>query len=138
MQARPLVGVEGGQDGVVVLAGDPPDVAQERRARLGQVHGVEARVGRVATSLDEAALLEPVDERDEPGRRRPQQLRERLLAAAGRLRDGAQQARLGRREVELADPPRERLRAVRPELGEQECRPRHRQSLRVHVENDSA
>ena len=121
-----------------MLAGDPSDVAQERRAGVGQVHGVETPVGGVAASLDETALLEAVDERDEPGRRRPQQLRERLLAAAGRLRDGAQQARLGRREVELADPPREGLRAVRPELGEQEGRAGHRQSLRVHVENDSA
>ena len=42
------------------------------------------------------------------------------------------------RKIELADPTGEGLRAVRPELGEQEGRPRHRQSLRVHVENDSA
>jgi hypothetical protein len=49
------------------------------------VHGVQPPVRRVAPTLHEPALLEAVDQRDQPGGRRPQRLGEGLLPGAAAI-----------------------------------------------------
>ncbi len=100
-ERRALRRAEGREHGVLVMAGGEPDVGQDPRTALGEVDGVKAAVGAIAAALEQTVLLEPVDEGDEPRRRRPELLGEGLLAAPGRLGDRTQQPGLRRRQPDL-------------------------------------
>jgi hypothetical protein len=104
---------EGSADVVLVRGADGPELRlHELPARGGQVEGVVPAVVRVAPSLDEAATFEVVHEQHEPAGRGPQLAGEFLLALPRLPGDQPQEARLGRREVEVGDPLGERRRGV--------------------------
>ena len=70
-------------------------------------------------ALDQAALLELVDDRDHAAGRRPDRLADRLLGAALGGVDHVQDPEQRRLEVGLGDPLGEAPRGVDPDLGEQ-------------------
>lgn len=95
-QRRPVLGVEPGAHRVVVRPRDLADPGQQRVTGRGQVQGVQAPVVGVAPALDQPALVEAVDQGDEPARRRAEQAGQRLLRLPGTGGDRPEQAGLRR------------------------------------------
>lgn len=87
---------------------------------IGEVQRVQAPVVGFAPPFQDPALLEDVDERDEPAWWGAQQPGQGLLGLPRTRRDGAEQPGLRRHEIQLGDPFGELRRGVRPELGKQE------------------
>ena len=71
-------------------------------------------------ALDQAALLELVDDRDHAAGRRPDRLADRLLRLALGGVDHVQDPEQRRMQIDLADPLGEAARGVDPDLREQE------------------
>ncbi len=86
-----------------------------------EVEVLEPAVLGVAAALDQSAFLDGVDEGHEPARRHAEPPGEFLLVLAGGQADRPEQARLGRGEIQLGDPPGEGLRGVLTQLGQQKC-----------------
>jgi hypothetical protein len=63
-----LLLVERGAEGVVVLAGDPADVGEGRRAPLREMKRVRSPIVRILAALYEPLRLQLVHEGDEPAR----------------------------------------------------------------------
>ncbi len=89
-------------------------------------------VGGAAAALDQALLLELVDELDDPARRGPESLGQCLLAQAGALSDDAQHTHLGWRQAEPGEPLGEARRGVRAQLAQEERDP----GRLIHAMND--
>jgi len=121
VQHGALVGREAGGHGVLVRRAEAAEFLHELSAVPGQVERIVPPVGRVPASFDQPAFFESVHEEYEPAGRGSELPGDRLLALAGIPGDEAQQPRLGRGEVKLADALCEPGRGMRPELGEQEC-----------------
>jgi hypothetical protein len=78
-------------------------------------------VGWVPASLDKPTFFESIHQEYEPAGRSSELPGDRLLALARIPGNQAQQPRLGRGEVKLADALGEPVGGMRPELGQQEC-----------------
>ena len=88
--------------------------------RGGGVQRVVAPVAGIAATLDQAALLQAVDQRDQPARRRAEPAGDRLLAQPGFAADQAEQSGLRAGEVERRGPLAEPLGRVGAKLRDQE------------------
>lgn len=118
-----VVGERGAEVGFVLGAG-AGEAGQGCVALLGHVQGVVPAILRVTAPLDDAGALEVVDEGDEPAGVHAELLGDGLLAAAGLHGDGAEQPALWGGKSQRVDPFGEPGGGVRPELGQQERRPR--------------
>lgn len=115
-----LLRVQTGGDVLIVRTGHPPDVTHDRLTGFGEVKRVDTAIIGIATALQQATLLQLVDESHHPAGHEGQMLAERLLAAARCLRDGAQDARQRWSQVKFGHPLAETVGRMRPDLGEQE------------------
>ncbi|HSY23726.1 MAG TPA: hypothetical protein VK841_16475 [Polyangiaceae bacterium] len=122
-QKVPLLLRERRANRVVVCTRHAADLHHRPRAFLGQVNRVDAPVLGVIPPLDEPALLELVEERDEPARHHPQQESERLLADPGVAGDRAQRSSVRGDEIELLEARRKQCGGSRADLRKQKCGP---------------
>jgi hypothetical protein len=95
-----LFGVESDRELVLVLACEAGKLAHQLLPLCGEVEGVQAAVSGVAATLDIPTLLELVDVADHAAGHQAQVGAEGLLAAAGLCRDGTQDARVWRGQLD--------------------------------------
>jgi hypothetical protein len=84
----------------LVLACETTNLAHQLPSLCGQVEGISAAITAVAATLDIPTLLKVVQVADKAARHDAQVGAERLLAAAGICRDGAEDPRVFRAQVE--------------------------------------
>jgi hypothetical protein len=96
----------GGQRGKQVSLGRSPNCCEFRdhgRTGRAEVKQVNAPVAIVATTLDQTARFEVIDQRDHAARRQSKRIRDSLLAAAGMLADGMEHSDVWRDQAERLD-----------------------------------
>ena len=98
-----LLRVERGEVGVGVAPRGLPDLDQAQLALGGQVERVVAAVAGVATTLEEAVLLELVDQRHEAAGQDPELGGDGLLRPTGARGDGPEQAGVRRCQSERGE-----------------------------------
>jgi hypothetical protein len=118
----PLLLVERGEERLPMLARHASDVGERRLAARREMQRIRAAVLRDGAPLQEIALLEVVDERDEARREDAEPLAERALREARREADEAQDAGVLWTEPQRREALREAARRVRAHLRQQECR----------------
>ena len=99
-----FLGGEARTDGFLVRGSDPAQLAHEPTAFSSEMEGVVAAVLRVATTLDQPALLHFVDQVHQPVGGHAEAARDRLLARTGFAAYQPQEPDLGRGQVEGRDP----------------------------------
>jgi hypothetical protein len=124
-----LGGVEAGAELDFVLGRGSHDLAEHAVALAGEVQGADTAVAWDRPPLEEAALLEPVDESHHAARRDLQRLSQRLLGLPFRGGDVSQQHHLPWIEIEARHPLPPEARRVEADLGEQEGGARNAQAL---------
>ncbi|MDX6226916.1 MAG: hypothetical protein QOI76_306 [Frankiales bacterium] len=102
-QTGSLRGAQPGGELLLVLTGQYGQLAHQLITRRRQVKRVLPSISRMTPSFEAAAVLQLVDENDHTAWQQSELLTERLLAAARLDRDGAEDARLGRTEVQHGD-----------------------------------
>jgi hypothetical protein len=103
-----------------MFSGEFADGSQALFACLREMQCVETSVGRVATALDEAVVLETVDKGHQAAGRHPQLCCQLLLRAPRLPRNRPQQPGDRRRRVGLLEPLGEDVGGVGAQLSEQE------------------
>src|SRR6476619_3168699 len=101
---------------LLVLRRDPAPMSEQLSPRGGQIEGADPAVARMRTPLDQAALLELVDDRDHAAGRRPDRLADRLLRLALRGVDDVEDPEQRRMQIDLTDALGEAPRGVGPDL----------------------
>jgi hypothetical protein len=115
-----LGGVQAGAELGFVLGRGSHDLTQRAAALAGEVQGADTAVAGDRPPLEEAALLEPVDESHHAARRDLQRLSQRLLRLPFCRGDVSQQHDLTRIEIEARHPLPPEARRMEADLGEQE------------------
>lgn len=124
-----LTGVEADCELGLVLGRRFHDPAQYTPTLAGEVQGADAAVPGNGPPLEQAALLEPVDERHHTAGRDLQLLCQRLLRLPFGRGDVSQQHYFARIEAEPSHPFPPETRRVEPDLGQQEGGARHAEAL---------
>lgn len=107
---------ERGEQRVLMLARDVPDLIEHLPPLSGQVQSVRASVSRMVAPLDQAPVLELIEELDELARDDGESARERLLALSFGSRDRPQNAGMRRRQADWLQSFGKRRRGVAPDL----------------------
>jgi hypothetical protein len=107
---------------VVVGPSNFRDVSHEPHPLAGQVKGIHAPILGIVTPLEQTALLELVDERDETAGKHPQERRQLLLTYPGLRRDRAKDPGMGWGKLDLGHPLAEAHRRVGADLSQQKGR----------------
>jgi hypothetical protein len=105
------------------------DFAEHAAALAGEVQGADAAVPGNGPPLEQAALLEPIDERNHAAGRDLQRLRQRVLRLPLRRADVSKQHHFARIKAETLHPFPPEARRVEADLGEQERRTGYAQAL---------
>jgi len=79
-----------------MVARQPANRLHRVASLVGEMQGITAPIGRVGAPFEHAALLELVDQHDQPAGQDVQVVREGLLADPARRVDGSQDARVRR------------------------------------------
>jgi ABC-type multidrug transport system ATPase subunit len=124
-----FVGVEAGAELVLVLGRGIHDRAKHAAALAGEVEGADATVSRDRPALEQAVLLEPVDERDHAAGRDLQRSRQRLLGLPFRRTDVSQEHYFARIEAEAGHSFTPQTRRMEADLREQEGGARYAEAL---------
>lgn len=103
----------------LVFAGDLADDPKHFAAFAGEVKGVAAAVVLVAASLDKAAGVKGIEEGDETAGDHPQHGGERLLCDSRARAKDAQDACMGRSEIDGLHPLAESRGGVAADLGKE-------------------
>ena len=109
------------QQRVLVIARQPANGLERFASFVGQMQGIASPIRWVSPSLHHAAFLELVNQDHQPARQDPQVARQSLLANPAGRTHKPQNGRVGRREVEGAQPLCEPRGGMRPELSQKEC-----------------
>jgi hypothetical protein len=112
---------KGGEEGLAVLLRGASDVAKSGVAFLGEVEGIGAAIVGGGAAFEEAAGFEFVDDGDEGAGMNVERVGERLLAEAFGAAEDAEDAGVGRGEVEGGKELGEFAGGVGAELGEEEA-----------------
>jgi hypothetical protein len=91
--------IEGGADGILVLARNATDLLQDITPRPGQVQRVGATVAGAVPTLEDAASLERIEQRDKTAREYTELLAQFLLAQSIGLADHPQDPHLWGRQI---------------------------------------
>jgi hypothetical protein len=105
------------------------DLPEYATSFTGEVQGAYSAVGRNGPPLEQAALLEPVDEGDHAARRDLERLRQRLLGLPLCRRNVSKQHDFARIEVQTSHSFPPEARGVEADLGEQEGGAGHTQAI---------
>jgi hypothetical protein len=103
-------------DRIVVGSRDAADLRHGLLSPVCQSQGIKTPILRVVAPLDETALFELVDVRDEAARHNSQEGRERLLADSRVRSDDAKYSRVSGDEIDLRQAFGETCRGVSPDL----------------------
>lgn len=126
-----LARVEHGEDLFLVLVGDPAGAGEQLARGLGQVNGVGAAVSGMPPAFDQTALLEVVEQADHDLAVDAQRVGELLLGDPFATLEVRQEPEMVRRDAQRCQPRGERLRDVKPELGQQEVGPTGQRPVRA-------
>jgi len=108
-------------EGVVMRSRDAPDLGHRPLAFVRQPQGIETSILGVVPPLEDPALLQLVDVRDEAARQHPQDGREGLLTDARVRRDGPKNPGMRRDEADHGKALGKASRRMSPELRKQKC-----------------
>jgi len=121
-QLVPLLGLQRGQDRLVMLAGDSADLTQLRSAFLGEVERVRATILSIFPTLHQPERLELIHDRHETAGVNSQDRSESLLAQATVSGKQSENPGMRSRQAKRAQPLPELRTRVSSHLSEQKCR----------------
>jgi hypothetical protein len=122
-KGRAVGGVHRREESSLLLIGDLVRAGEQLVCGRREEDGMGATIARVLPTLDEAAVLEVVDEADHPVAVDPEGVGEPLLRLAVAMREVNQEPEMLGLDAERRQTLCESLRAVRSELREQEACP---------------
>src|SRR5207253_1075314 len=105
--------------GLLVFTRDAADRLERFSSGLREVEGIPAPIVWTVSPFHQSARLQVVDQGDETAGKNVEMGGERLLAHVSTAGEGAQDARVGRHEVQWRKPLGKSHRSVAAHLGEQ-------------------
>jgi hypothetical protein len=115
-EAIAIRGAESTRDLLLVFVRDSPGAPEQLAALVGEIEGVNPAIAGMRPTLDQAAALELIDDRDHPAGWRLDRLPDRLLRAALRGVHHVENAEKGRVQIDRREALREAARRVDTDL----------------------